>query len=163
VVPRARFRIVDARAGRLLDRLGLSAEEASAPPDEVLARARRRPAGEDVAARLLAPFETALDALAPEIRAAGPDLERALAKTRGSVRRSVEKLAARHRRALLRRDEELGFAARRVSALLFPGGVPQERRYGLATFAARHDDRQLVARILAAIEPFDATLKELRP
>jgi len=36
-----------------------------------------------------------------------------------------------------------------------PDGVPQERKHGLAGFAARLGDRAIVERVLAAIDPAD--------
>ena len=39
--------------------------------------------------------------------------------------------------------------------------MPQERCYGLAYFAAGCGDRELIARIVAAITPFDPTLQDL--
>jgi hypothetical protein len=47
---------------------------------------------------------------------------------------------------------------------LFPAWKsPQERHYGLPWFAARHGDRSLIEKVIAAAEPFDATLKDLCP
>jgi len=166
VVPRARFRIVDERARRLLDRLAVAADDAARPEAELLARLRRPgiDAGE-VSARLLAPFAAAHDALAAALPDAPPDLVRALARTRGTVDRAVSRLAARVDRAASYRDAALVDAVRRLRALLAPDGAPQERVYGLAGFAARAGDRAIVERVLAAIDPEDPagwfTLREL--
>jgi hypothetical protein len=35
--------------------------------------------------------------------------------------------------------------------------------YGLPYFAARFGDRDLIEKVIAAAEPFDATLKDLAP
>ena len=112
IVPRARFRIVDERARRLLDRLGLSADDAARPEAELLARLRAADppgapgatTGAEVTARLLAPFVTAHGELAAQLAGAGPDLARALARTRGSVERAIGRLAGRVERAALYRD-----------------------------------------------------------
>lgn len=166
VVPRARFRIVDERARRLLDRLGLAVADAERPEAELLARLRRPGlGGADVSDRLLAPFTRAHGELSEALAPAGPDLARALARTRGSVERAIGKLAARVERAALYRDAALVDAVRRLRALLAPGGAPQERALGLAGFAARAGDRAIVERVLAAIDPSDvaqwSTLREL--
>jgi uncharacterized protein YicC (UPF0701 family) len=166
VVPRARFRVVDERTGALLDRLGLAPADAERPEAELLARlAGGADATRDAAeieAALTGPFDAALGALAPRLLAAGPGLDAALEKTAASVRGSVEKLAAKYRAALLHRDAARVEELRRVQRMLHPGGAPQERVFGLATFAARFGEREFLARVLDAIDPFDSTLKDLR-
>jgi len=159
VVPRARFRIVDERARRLLDRLGLAVGDAERPEAELLARLRVPGAGggADVSARLLAPFTAAHGELAAALGDAGPEIARALARTRGTVERALGKLAAKLERAALYQDAALVDAVRRLRALLAPGGAPQERVHGLAGFAARAPDRAIVERVLAAIDPSDPT------
>ena len=115
----------------------------------------------DVTRRLLDPFAAALDELAATLTPAGPAIARALAKTRASVERSVSRLATKVERAALYQDAELVLAVRRLRAWLAPDGAPQERRLGLAGFAARDGDRRLVERVLAAIDPFEPSLQEL--
>ena len=179
IVTRARFRIVDERARRLLDRLGLAAGDAERPEAELLARLRgtgaaaggagqaERPAvtGAEVTERLLAPFTAAHAALAARLADAGPDVARALTRTAGSVDRAIGKLAARVERAALYQDAARVDAVRRLRALLAPDGAPQERTHGLAGFASRAGDRAITERVLAAIDPSDPaawfTLREL--
>jgi bacillithiol biosynthesis cysteine-adding enzyme BshC len=154
VVPRSRFRIVDERVHRLLERLGLTLADAERPEAELLARLRRPVCGgADVSARLLAPFVAAHGALAAELGGAGPQIARALARTRGSVERAIGKLAGKVERAALYQDTSLVDAIRRLRGLIVPDGVPQERKHGLAGFAARANDRAIVERVLAAIDP----------
>ena len=161
-VPRARFRVTDPRTRKLLARLGWTVGDAEQPEAALLARSR--PPGPDaaeIAARLLAPFAAAHAQLAVELAAAGPVVARALAKTRGSVERSVGKLAARTERVQLYADAERVAAVRRLRGMLAPDGAPQERVLGLPGLAARVGDRVLIDRVLAAIDPFDASLQEL--
>ncbi len=162
VVPRARFRITDARTRKLLARLGLSVADAELPEPELLARLR--PPGPDAAEisrRLLEPFVAAHGELSATLANAGPEIARALARTRGSVERSVGKLAGKVERARLYADAEHVAAVRRLRALLAPDGAPQERRLGLAGLAARIGDRAVIEQVLGAIDPFDAALQEL--
>jgi hypothetical protein len=125
----------------------------------------RRPGvtSDDVTERLLAPFLAAHDDLAGDLadRQLARTLDRSLARTRGSVERAIRKLAGKVERAALYADEELVGQVRRVRAILAPDGAPQERMLGLCAFAARFGDRALVERVLAAVDPFDPTLKEL--
>ena len=158
VVPRARFRIVDDRARRLLDRLGLSVADAERPEAELLARLRGPGCGAaEVKARLLAPFTAAHGELTETLAGAGPEIGKALARTRGSVERAIGKLAGKVERAALYRDAALVDAVQRLRARLVPGGAPQERTLGLAGFAARAGDRTITARVVAAIDPGDLT------
>ena len=159
-VPRARFRIVDARTGKRLARLGLTARDVECSEQDVLSRLRPPDEGPEVAHRLLDPFVAAHGALAAKL-GGHPELARALARTRGSVERAVAKLARKVERTQLYADAERVDAVRRLRAVLAPDGAPQERVLGLAGLAARLGDREVIERVLAAIDPFDATLQEL--
>ena len=159
-VPRARFRVVDGRTAKLLARLGLTARDAELSEEALLARLRPADDAPDVSHRLLDPFVAAHGALAAELDG-NPELARALAKTRASVERSVGKLARKLERTRLYADAERVDAVRRLRAMLAPDGAPQERVLGLAGLAARLGDREVIERVLAAIDPFDATLQEL--
>jgi len=165
VVPRARFRITDARTRKLLERLGLSVGDAELPEAELLGRLRppgpERVEPAEISRRLLEPFAAAHRELAAALGDAGPQIARALARTRGSVERSIQKLATKVERVRLYADAERVDAIRRLRALLAPDGAPQERRLGLAGLAARIGDRAVIERVLAAIDPFDASLQEL--
>ena len=161
-VPRARFRIADHRTHQLLVRLGLTAADVERPEAELLARLRPQgAAGPELARRLLAPFAASHDELAASLAGAGPDIARALARTRGTVERAVGKLAGKLERAGLYADAARVDAVRRLRALLAPDGAAQERRLGLAGLAARIGDRNVVERVLAAIDPFAPTLQDL--
>lgn len=161
VVERGHFRIVDHRARRTLERLGLSAAELEKRSElELLARLRR-PAIEGAADRLLAPFLAAHGELSAQLADSSPAIARALAKTRGSVERSVQRFANKLARISAYEDGELVAALRRARAWLAPDGELQERRLGLPCFAARLGDRYIVERVLAATAPFDPTVQEL--
>lgn len=162
VVPRARLSVVEPASARLLARLRLTAADARRPEDELLAAAGRGDGtGDDLAARLLAPFAAALDAARAEIEPLGEGARAALAKTRQTVETAVHRLAAKVAQARHHADSELVEAVRRLQRQLFPGGIPQERVYGLPWFAARHGERPFLERVLDTIAPFDATPREL--
>lgn len=167
VVPRARFRVTDERTRRLLARLGLAVRDAELSEEALLARLRpsgpgaRAPGAGEIRARLLDPFLAAHGELAAALGDAGPAIARALTKTRGSVERSVTRLASKVERAQLYADAERVGAVRKLRAMLAPDGAPQERVLGLAGLAARIGDRAVIERVLAAIDPFDASLQEL--
>ncbi len=166
VVPRARFRVVDARARRLLDRLGLAPADAERPEPELLARLRPpgprgQGSGAEVARRLLDPFLGAHAELAAELAGAGPQIAKALARTRASVERAAGRLAGKVERAALYEDASLVEAVRALRARLQPDGAPQERVLGLPGLAATLGDRALIERVLAAARPGDGTLQEL--
>ena len=158
---RASFRIVDERARKLLARLGLIATDCGGCTEAELAARLQGPQSSDAAARLLDPFVAAHGALAASLAPANPAIERALAKTRVTVERAVQRFASKLAKISAYENTELVAAVRRLRAWLAPDGEPQERRLGLPSFAARTGDRALIERVLAAVDPFDPTLKEL--
>lgn len=160
VAHRSRFVIVEPRARRLLRRLGLQPADAARSEEELLSRlARPATAGPDLGA-LGAALEEALAASAAPL---GGEMEKALVRTRNTVRIALERFARRHAAVIVRRDSDLVNDVRRLQALLHPRGAPQERILGLPHLAARFGGHTFVGAIVAAAEPFDATLRELEP
>jgi hypothetical protein len=168
VAPRARFRLVDARTRRLLDRLRLTAGDCELARAPLLARLEERcwadPGREPplrLRARLGEPLDAELARLVEPWAALAPALGRAIARTRGTVARALERLTARMSRTAAQRQGDLLGALERACARLAPGGHPQERVFAFASFAAEVGPRALVARILGAIDPFDPEVREL--
>ena len=159
VVPRARFRIVDDGLARILGRLGLTAAEVAdaASDDALLARCRPADDGADpaIADRLMTPFRAALAELRPRLEQAGQGLDKAAERAEAAVAEAVGKLAGKHERALLHRDERLVEDVRRVRQALLPDEKPQERVLGMSSFAARDGQRAFIERVLGAVRPFD--------
>lgn len=169
IIPRARLRVIDDRTARVLARLGVTSAELARSEEELLRRAAggRGGAGglspEGLKARLEGALDRELAELEVELLSAGPGLDVALSKTRQVIAGAALKLAEKYERATLQRDRELVVSLGRARAALFPGGAPQERRFGLASFAARFGERRFVERALAAAEPFAAVEGELHP
>ncbi len=160
-VPRARFRLVDARTDALLRALLLSPAEVEVPREELIGRLGRRgrEAPDDLARRLLAGLPEALAASAKK----HPSLARAARRTQVSVEKAVARFAVRHARALAEEDRTLVDRADRLQAALFPGGVPQERVHSLPFYAAHFGLARLKAAVLGAIRPGEASVEDLRP
>lgn len=164
IVPRASFRLLDDATQRTLERLGVCAADAERSEDDLLAQVRTpAPLGgsADLAQTLLAPFAGALEKVSAALHEAGPGMAAAAVKTRATVASAVGRLAAKYERAWLHRDEQVREQVRRLRSFLQPNGMPQERCYGLAYFAACCGDRELIARIVVAVEPFDPTPQDL--
>ncbi|HYC00893.1 MAG TPA: bacillithiol biosynthesis cysteine-adding enzyme BshC [Candidatus Limnocylindrales bacterium] len=154
VVPRARIRLIEERARRVLARLGLHADDLGRSDDAILAAAGMAATQENPAAELLRSFDAALDRCRADIESAGPGLPDALAKTHATVERALLRLAEKIERARLYRDQSLVEDVRRLRTWLRPEGQPQERYYGLAYFAARYGERAVLETVLHAIDPF---------
>ena len=170
VLPRARLRVVEAGTARLLERLGLDSARAEQGEDVLLAELARTGAADpapltpEAFERTLADgFERVLAQAVGALPPLGDQLQAALEKTRANVRMAASKLAEKYAGVLARRDEGRVQELQRLRTLLQPGGVPQERFYGLPYFAARYGERAFLERVLSAIEPFDPTPRELRP
>lgn len=164
IVPRARFRIVDARTRRLLDDLHLTAADLQRSEDDLLTSTQgvdARVHAAELARHILEPLAVALADVSPQLEASGPGLDAALSKTRATIERAVTKLAAKYESALLHRSQATVAAVRELRMRLYPNGIPQERHYGIASYAARWGGRALIERVLAAIDPFAASVLDL--
>lgn len=166
VVPRARLRILEPKAVRLLARCGLTPADTEPSEEAMLATARAAqmqvPANHvDIAQELLEPFDQALTALRTRLDLEADGLAAAVTKTRATVADAVGKLASRYRRTLLHADDDLGRDVHRLRHLLYPGGVPQERVHGWPYFAARYGVRPFLERILTTIDPLDARWQDV--
>jgi bacillithiol synthase len=159
VVPRARFRLLDDKTRALLQKLGLAAADAEAPRADLLRRvaAPPPPAATGVSERLQAALAPHLAAIA----ALDPSLRDPVQKARASLERLSTRLADQSAQALATRDHVAAERVDRLQGLLFPGGAPQERVYGLPWFAGRYGARAVVARVLAAVVPFDPEPRDL--
>jgi bacillithiol synthase len=172
VVPRARFRCLDAHARRLLAELSFTPDDLARPRAELVARLPGvRPAGAPdpavLAARARNEIAPLVAQIAGAVTAALPadkNLARAADRTRASVTRALERLTARYARKLAERDGVALARLTRLEAALAPGGVPQERFYAWPSLAGRHGPAVLKRAVLdrlAAAGPFAATLEEL--
>jgi bacillithiol biosynthesis cysteine-adding enzyme BshC len=166
LVPRARCRIVDERAARLLSRLSLQPDQLEQPESAVLERVQAqrgeindRPALESA---LWGAFDRALTDCTPQLLSAGQGLDVAIAKLRQRVRDDLDKLFVKYESARQHRDAALVAEVSRLRGMLFPRDTPQERVFALSGFAARIGERALIEQLLRRIEPFDTAVLELR-
>jgi bacillithiol biosynthesis cysteine-adding enzyme BshC len=168
-VPRARFRVIDDRTRRLLDKLGLSPDEVNAPREELLARLAARHGGEGfeppeaVEARLLGTFSAELTRLGERMATVDPSFARAVTRTDRTVRGGVSRFVARYRRAIAQRDQVTSERLDRLRSYLVPDGAPQERIHGLPYYASQFGSRAFTRLVLDACEPFSGDLKDLKP
>ena len=166
VVPRARFRVHDQTADRLLAQLGLDADALTTSRSSLLAavaRSEDRPNPDALLRELTEPALAALMALAPHARALDPGLVKVVDKTGDSFTRQAQRLVQRYRKTLALADDVAVSRLDRVRARLAPDGVPQERVHGWPWYAARFGVDGFVRQVLDAAVPYDGTLRELRP
>jgi len=164
VVPRARFRCIDASTRRRLAALGIGPDDVGR--GHVSAPAASTPA---LASTARAQILALVDGLAADAAAVAPadrNLARAAARTRATVARAVERLTTRAARTAAVRDDVAVARLARVEAALCPAGVPQERAYGWPSLAGRigpAELKRLVFERLAETGPFTTSLLDLRP
>ena len=154
IVPRVRVRLLEEKTRKALTHLRLTAEEACADEEQVLARvaalAGDQSTADIVSRRLTAAFGEAMEDVRPTLRAAGEGIDRAVDKTLASVKDSISRLAASYLRAAQLRERERLDVVRRLIDWLQPYGQPQERVYGISYFAAKHGERAFVERVIGA-------------
>ena len=165
IVPRTHLRLVDETTRRTLSRLGLTSTQACGPFEEVLALAQTgasgEPGGERIAQSLAAGVDRLLADLAPLVGQAGERGLKSLEKTRRSMARSAERLGRSFDKAQRLRNQEAVDDVRRVQARLEPRGIPQERFFGLSSFAARYGQRAFIERVLAVATPLRTGIEDL--
>lgn len=170
IVPRARFRVVDAPTRRRLDALGLTAADAERPRGELVARlaasraVEGQPTPDDLRARA-AGLAPAVDEIARALLAVDGGASRAVTRARGSIDHALGRLLARYERALATRDATALARLDKIVAALAPEGVPQERLYAWPSLAARLGGpalRRLVLERLAG-DAFPVSVQELAP
>lgn len=167
IAPRARFRLIEPKTGRLLSRLGLSAASLARSEKQLLqALAPSSPGDLPSAAHFEHALQKGFAQVIEHALAALPDdmtheLTRPVEKTRARVLVSAGKLATRYGSALLQRDQQTVSDIRQLKQLLFPNDAPQERCYGFSYYAARFGERRLIERILAATDPQATDITEL--
>ncbi|SMB92164.1 bacillithiol biosynthesis cysteine-adding enzyme BshC [Deinococcus hopiensis] len=137
---------------RLLARLGATAAQVQASPEEVLGRslARERGAGAAAAERLSA-LDAELRALTEELAALDPTLEGAAERTRRRTTARVAHLQILAVRALARQEDDRTRQLTRLKRHLLPHGTPQEREMNFLTFVLKHGDEPL--RQLLTLKP----------
>ncbi len=167
-LPRAGFRLIDVKTRRALEGLGLTAAEAGQPAEVLLERhqlggASSHPTAEALEAALLEATRGAMEQAAANALALDPELERAVRRTRETLQRAIGRFAGRYRKARLQRSSVILSRLQRVQTSLFPGGAPQERRFGWPTFGAAFGVRALHDQVLAAIQPFQPGTRDLLP
>ncbi len=140
-VPRARFRLIDARTRSRLEK--------KAPASTGLASA-------DIETQLVKALGQVLDTVPAE-----PGLADALKRTRGTIERAASRFASRYERFQLSKDQVEADRIKRIDAVLTPRGEPQERVLGLPSFACRSGLAAVKSAVFAALVPFDPEVKDV--
>jgi bacillithiol biosynthesis cysteine-adding enzyme BshC len=169
IVPRARFRVIEEKVQRVLDRLQLTADDATRDAAGLAAAHASRNAAfspEQLEQMLHARFDEALENALEKTGTLREQLRPAHEKTKATVHAAASKLAEKHRSALGHQNDAVLRDIERVKQALQPSGEPQERIYGFSYYAARYGERPFIDRILQSFEtsdPFDPSLRDLKP
>jgi len=181
VIPRARFRLLDAPTRRRLTALGLHADDVGRPPGELLARlttaatattATSAPDAEAMRRTVADEILPLVDRLTAEVERASSSgtaksdrsLARAALRTRATVHRALERLVTRLSHSAATRDDVALARLSKLEASLCPAGVPQERAYGWPSLAGRAGPqafKRLVFQRLQEAGPFSTGLLDI--
>jgi bacillithiol biosynthesis cysteine-adding enzyme BshC len=155
---RARFRLWTPPASRAREALSLRESDCARPYAELAAQLAPQasetpsPAWVSAITSRLSAFAASTDS--SELRRVAQRTERSIAYAMGRLVRQAER----------ERRERAGSQEGRLQRLLTwmqPKGQPQERVFGFASFAARSSVADLRRAIFAAIDPLDASLKDV--
>ena len=150
--PRLSVTWLEPNVARLLRRLGATAAEVQAAPEDVLGRALARERGaEAVTSERLAHVDAQLRAVMDDIATLDPTLVGAAARTRDRVTARVARLQTQALRALARAENDRTGQLSRLKAHLLPNGTPQEREMNFLTYLLKHGEKPL--ELLLALEP----------
>jgi bacillithiol biosynthesis cysteine-adding enzyme BshC len=145
VQPRDSWRVIETRVQRLLEKVGISAEEAR-HPESIRRRIleSNRPASvmqrlNDLDERMVREY----DALASAVDSELPGLRSAVGKSRKRARDAVRELGSTVDRVVADRQHIVLGQLDRIVAHLYPEGDPQERRITASAFLASHGRRFL--------------------
>jgi hypothetical protein len=163
VIPRARFRCLDARTRRLLAETGLAADDVGKPPGALAPRPAAADGSggldtDDLRRRVEEHILPEVERVAREVAALGPGLTRPARRAQSSVAYALGRLVDRAAAALVQRDQTRWGRIERLRHALCPGGVPQERFYGWPSLAGRHGAQGLKRLVMDRLEaggPFD--------
>ncbi len=140
-VHRASFTLLDSRAGKLMERYGLSWPVIFEGEDGISSAISRRLVPENVGQafqRASTAVDSALDHLSRELEAFDPTLKAALARSRSKIAYQFSKIEAKTAREALRRNDRAVREANFLAGLLYPEKHLQERLYTILPFVAKH-------------------------
>jgi bacillithiol synthase len=141
IYPRNGFTLLDARAGKLLDRHGLRVPDLLDYEEKTKGRLAAKLVPGDLAAKLAAVESATSDALArlqSDLGRFDPTLEAAAKKSSAKVLYQFAKLSKKTARETLRRDERATKDAAYLTNLIYPHRHLQERFYSILPFLAQH-------------------------
>ena len=167
VVPRARFRCLEAKARSLLDKLHLCPSDAEKPRDQLRrqiadASGADYPAPEVVRHQLMTDFSRHLDEFQPIAQSLDPGLLKAVNRTRATVARAASRLSGRYSRSLLDKNRLADERIDRLRSMLLPDEIPQERCDSLPYFACKYGVTALKEKVFAALDPFAGEVREVQ-
>jgi bacillithiol biosynthesis cysteine-adding enzyme BshC len=167
IVPRARFRCIEARARALLDKLHLHPSDAERPSGDLRSMvasgsASDYPPPEVVRDRLMSDFYHRLDEFQAIAQLVDPGLLKPLGRTRATVERAASRLVGRYSRSLVERDRIAGERLERLQSLLAPEGIPQERYDSLPYFACKYGIAGFKEKVFASLDPFGGEVRDVQ-
>jgi bacillithiol biosynthesis cysteine-adding enzyme BshC len=139
-VPRSGYTLLSEAEADVIDRLGLTVEEAASEGFDARSALQRAGSRElaEVFEDARREMESALRSLLPELVALDPGLEARWRQTVDHAAQGLDRLKSRARRADLARHGISSKLAQRLSTSLRPTGEPQERVLSFVHFAATH-------------------------
>ncbi|MEA2063493.1 MAG: bacillithiol biosynthesis BshC, partial [Gemmatimonadota bacterium] len=158
IYPRLGGILIEPGINRILDKLGIGAESleagAEALAGQLLAQAKNSslaPALEELE-QLRSIAGQRLAGIAKRVKKIDPSLDGPLSRTERSISGNIDRLAAKITAAAGRGDKTLLSRLNRAALNLWPGGMPQERRFASVYFLAQYG-RHLLDFLLDQVRP----------
>ena len=165
IIPRAQFLILEQRAARVMEKLGLDMEDLQLPECELIRKVVEQtdedsldPA--DLLEKAKAQISWVFVELAERVTELDKTLLKNVKKTHEKTVSNIDNLEQKLLKAIARNNELLSDRLERLLAWLFPEGSVQERHYSSIFFLCKYG-KEFNKRVLEEIEPYSFTNKEL--
>ncbi len=165
IVPRAHCLLLEARARKWLNEIGLTAADMLLPEARLLSLIAERRGSvfappQELENKVRGNIQAALAPMDQAFAALDKTLLDSLGKTKGRIDHALQTLGERYAKALVLNDAIASQRVNKLRNLLNPNGIAQERAHSSIHYLCRYGTA-LIDKLLQEVEPGSATVKDI--